>query len=52
MECSIITMHQIHNFGSVSQAYAIAHFLEMNGYKTEIIDYRPRYYDLGRNKIM
>ena len=51
MECSIITIHHIHNFGSVFQAYALAHFLEMNGYKTEIIDYRPRYYDLGRNKI-
>ena len=51
MKCSIITIHHIHNFGSVFQAYALAHFLEMNGYETEIIDYRPGYYDLGRNKL-
>ena len=51
MKCSIITIHHIHNFGSVFQAYSLAHFLEMNGYETEIIDYRPGYYDLGRNKL-
>lgn len=51
MKCSIITIHHIHNFGSVFQAFALAHFLEMNGYKTEVIDYRPRYYELGRNKL-
>ena len=51
MKCSIITIHHIHNFGSVFQAYALAHFLEMNGYETEIIDYRPGYYELGRNKL-
>ena len=34
MKCSIITIHHIHNFGSVFQAYALAHFLEMNGYVT------------------
>ncbi len=51
MKCSILTIHHIHNFGSVFQAYALARFLEMNGYETEIIDYRPAYYDLGRNKL-
>lgn len=51
MKCSIITIHHIHNFGSVFQAYALAHFLEMNGYETEIIDYRPGYYEFGRNKL-
>lgn len=51
MRCSIITIHHIHNFGSVFQAYALAHFLEINGYETEIIDYRPKYYKLGRNKL-
>ena len=51
MNCSIITIHHIHNFGSVFQAYALARFLEINGYETEIIDYRPDYYDLGRNKL-
>ena len=51
MKCSIITIHHIHNFGSVFQAYALAHFLDINGYDTEIIDYRPGYYKLGRNKL-
>lgn len=51
MKCSIITIHHIHNFGSVFQAYALAHFLDMNGYETEIIDYRPGYYDYGRNRL-
>jgi hypothetical protein len=51
MKCSIITIHHIHNFGSVFQAYALAHYLDMNGYEAEIIDYRPGYYDYGRNKL-
>lgn len=51
MKCSIITIHHIHNFGSVFQAYALAQCLKSNGYETEIIDYRPRYYELGRNKL-
>lgn len=51
MKCSVITIHHIHNFGSVFQAYALASFLEANGYEAEIIDYRPKYYDLGRNKL-
>lgn len=51
MKCSIITIHHIHNFGSVLQAYSLAHFLGMNGYETEIIDYRPDYYEFGRNKL-
>lgn len=51
MKCSIITIHHIHNFGSVFQAYALACFLKMNGYETEIIDYRPKYYNFGRNKL-
>lgn len=51
MKCSIITIHHIHNFGSVFQAYALARFLEINGYDAEIIDYRPEYYNWGRNKI-
>lgn len=51
MKCSIITIHHIHNFGSIFQAYALARFLELNGYETEIIDYRPGYYNLGKNKL-
>lgn len=51
MKCSILTIHHIHNFGSIFQAYALARFLELNGYEAEIIDYRPGYYELGRNKL-
>ncbi len=51
MKCSIITIHHIHNFGSIFQAYSLYRFLEQNGYDTEIIDYRPGYYEYGRNKI-
>lgn len=51
MKCSIITIHHIHNFGSIFQAYALARFLEINGHETELIDYRPNYYELGRNKL-
>ena len=51
MKCSIITIHHIHNFGSVFQSYALARFLEQNGYETEIIDYRPDYYELGNAKL-
>lgn len=51
MKCSIITIHHIHNFGSVFQAYALARFLELHGFDTEIIDYRPSYYELGRNRL-
>lgn len=51
MKCSIITIHHIHNFGSVYQAYCLYRFLEKNGYKTELVDYRPTYYDAGKKRI-
>ena len=51
MKCSIITIHHIHNFGSILQAYSLYRFLELNGYETELIDYRPAYYNAGRNKL-
>lgn len=51
MKCSIITIHHIHNFGSIFQAYSLARFLNQEGYETEIIDYRPQYYNLGKNRI-
>ena len=51
MKCSIATIHHIHNFGSVFQAYALLQFLEDNGYDAELIDYRPAYYDAGKKKI-
>ena len=51
MNCSIITIHHIHNFGSVFQAYALYQFLKENGYEVEIIDYRPVYYKQGKNRL-
>ncbi len=51
MKCSIITIHHIHNFGSVFQAYSLYRFLEKNGYETDLVDYRPAYYDAGKNKL-
>ena len=51
MKCSIITIHHIHNFGSVFQAYGLYKFLDDNGIDAEIIDYRPAYYDQGKKKI-
>ena len=51
MKHSIITIHHIHNFGSVFQAFALQQFLKQNGYDAEIIDYRPKYYNNGRNKL-
>ena len=51
MKSFIITIHHIHNFGSIFQAYALARFLKLNGYDAEIIDYRPNYYNFGRNKF-
>lgn len=51
MNCSIITIHHIHNFGSVFQAYALYRFLTDNGYNVETIDYRPPYYENGKNSL-
>lgn len=51
MKIYIITIHCIHNFGSVFQSYALVEYLRNKGYKAEIIDYRPDYYSRGRNAI-
>ncbi len=51
MKCLIITIHHIHNFGSVFQAYSLCRFLEENGYEAELIDYRPSYYKKGKNSF-
>lgn len=47
MKVSIVTIHNIHNFGSVFQAYALNHYLNNQGYTSEIIDYNPRYFTKG-----
>ena len=49
MNINIITIHCIHNFGSVFQSYALVSYLKGLGYNAKIIDYRPSYYFKGRN---
>lgn len=39
-----ITLHHIINPGSVLQTYALYEYLILNGYETEVIDYRPSIY--------
>ena len=44
----IITIHKIHNYGSVLQAYALQRACEELGYKAEVIDYDfPNSYQSG-----
>lgn len=51
MKIHIITLHSIYNPGSALQAFGLQRFLESSGYDTEIIDYRPSYSTVGRNKL-
>ena len=51
MKIYIITIHCIHNFGSVYQSYGLVKYLCDLGYDAKIIDYRPFYYRKGRNII-
>lgn len=51
MKVSIITLHSIFNPGSVLQAFGLQEFLKRHGYDAKIIDYRPIYSRIGRNKI-
>lgn len=44
MKISIITMHAMHNPGSVFQAFALQKYLEIQGNDVDIIDYRPDYF--------
>ena len=51
MNVYILTIHCIHNFGSVFQSYGLARYLCNQGYNTQIIDYRPSYYFKGRSIV-
>jgi hypothetical protein len=51
LKIHIITIHHIHNFGSVFQAYCLQKYLSDIGEEVDIIDYRPPYYQAGRNKL-
>lgn len=45
MQIKIITIHNIPNFGSIYQAYALQKYLEKEGCEVEIIDYNPSYFN-------
>jgi len=51
MKLKIITLHSIYNPGSAWQAYSLQEFLAKNGHDVEIIDYRPYYSTIGKNKL-
>lgn len=45
MKIRILTIHNIPNFGSVFQTFALARFLKKMGYDdVEVIDYNPKYF--------
>lgn len=44
MNIKIITIHAMHNPGSVFQAYALQSFLNQSNNNVDIIDYRPAYF--------
>lgn len=51
MKVLSITLHSIYNPGSALQAYALNAYLTKNGVDNAIIDYRPLYSTIGKNKI-
>lgn len=51
MKVLSITLHSIYNPGSALQAYALNAYLKKIGIDNEIIDYRPYYATIGKNKI-
>lgn len=44
MDIKIITCHYAYNYGAVLQAYALCKFLNNQGERVEVINYRPWYY--------
>ena len=51
MKTLIITLHSINNPGSAFQAYALNRYLTNLNIENEILDYRPAYSKIGKNKI-
>ncbi len=52
MKIRIITIHQIPNFGSALQSYALCRYLQRQGYTdTALIDYAPSYFFSLRTRI-
>lgn len=52
MKIGIITMHNVQNYGSALQTFALQHTLESNGFDCEIIDYRLDRKKKNGNKII
>lgn len=50
MKVAIITIHAMHNPGSVFQAFALQQFLRKY-FDTDVIDYRPSYFYSERSKL-
>lgn len=51
MKIYMLTIHHIHNFGSVFQAIALFQYLQSIGFNVEVIDYRPSYYERSNNAL-
>ena len=53
MKIKIITIHNIPNFGSVFQSFALGKYLKQLDFDVEVIDYNPTYFKLKtlRSKI-
>ncbi|MCM1295736.1 MAG: polysaccharide pyruvyl transferase family protein [Muribaculaceae bacterium] len=43
MKICTITCHDVYNYGASLQAFALQHYLEMQGHNVSIIDYKPEY---------
>lgn len=51
MKVYLITIHNIHNFGSIFQTLALQEYVNSKGCDAEIIDYRPKYNLAGKNRL-
>lgn len=51
MKLYLLTIHHIHNFGSVFQAIALFQYIQSLDKDIEVIDYRPAYYERSNNAI-
>ena len=56
MKIGILTYHRAENFGAAMQAYALQHYLNVEGYDAEIIDFRCKtvemQYDIYNPRIV
>ena len=43
MRVCTVTCQHAYNYGARLQTYALAHYLQQQGHKVEVIDYRPNY---------